>query len=90
RRIASAFSSRFLRTLEPVVHEHIDYFVAILKEISKGEDCNGVPLVRWTNWLAMDMSADLAWNEKMHHMRNMRDSVNIDVLLSFNSFATVI
>jgi cytochrome P450 len=36
------------------------------------------------------MSADLAWNEKMHQMRNTKNSVNLDVLISFNSFATVL
>jgi hypothetical protein len=68
RRIAPAFSSRFVRTLEPIVHKYLDYFVARMKEL--GADSAGVPLVRWTNWLAMDMSADLAWNEKMHQMRD--------------------
>lgn len=38
----------------------------------------------------MDMSADLAWNEKMHQMRDMKDSAKLDVLLSLNSFATVL
>jgi len=90
RKIAPAFSTRSLRTLEPIVHEHMDYFIARMKEISASGNTNGVPLVRWTNWLAMDMSADLAWNEKMHQMRDMKDSVNLDVLLSFNSFATVL
>ncbi|KAH8719535.1 cytochrome P450 [Phaeosphaeriaceae sp. PMI808] len=90
RQIAPAFSTRFLRTLEPIVHEHMDYFIARMKDIFVSGNTNGVPLVRWTNWLAMDMSADLAWNEKMHQMRDMKDSVNLEVLLSFNSFATVL
>ncbi|KAL1598038.1 hypothetical protein SLS60_008526 [Paraconiothyrium brasiliense] len=70
RQIAPAFSTRFLRTLEPIGHKHMDYFVAQMKEISLNPKTIGVPLVRWTNWLAMDMSADLAWNEKMHQMRD--------------------
>jgi cytochrome P450 len=72
RQIAPAFSTRFLRTLEPIIHEHIDYFVARMKEISTDRNIVGVPLVRWTNWLAMDMSADMAWNEKMHQMRDSK------------------
>ncbi|KAK8130549.1 hypothetical protein PG999_002929, partial [Apiospora kogelbergensis] len=90
RQIAPAFNSRFLRALEPIIHEHMDYFVARMKEINLDHKTIGVPLVRWTNWLAMDMAADLAWNEKLHQMRDMKDSVNLDVLLSFNSFATVL
>lgn len=54
------------------MHEHMDYFVARMKEISMDRNIIGVPLVRWTNWLAMDMSADLAWNEKMHQMRDSK------------------
>ncbi|KAK8133654.1 hypothetical protein PG984_005666 [Apiospora sp. TS-2023a] len=90
RQIAPAFGSRFLRTLEPIVHEHMDYFVKRMKELYADQNTAGVPLVRWTNWLAMDLAADLAWNEKMHQMRDMKDSVNLDVLISFNSFATVL
>ncbi|KAK8043801.1 hypothetical protein PG994_012639 [Apiospora phragmitis] len=90
RQIAPAFSSRYLRSLEPIVHEHMDYFVAKMKQLNMDPKTIGVLLVRWTSWLAMDMAADLAWNEKVHQMRDMKDSVNLDVLLSFNSFATVI
>ncbi|KAF1994668.1 benzoate 4-monooxygenase cytochrome P450 [Amniculicola lignicola CBS 123094] len=90
KQIAPAFSTRFLRILEPTIHEHVDYFVVRIEEVSANPKIPGVPLVRWTNWLAMDMSADLAWNEKMHQMRDMKDSVNLAVLLAFNSFATVL
>ncbi|KAK8094823.1 cytochrome P450 [Apiospora hydei] len=90
RQIAPAFSSRFLRSLEPVVHEHMDYFVTRMKELASDHKTIGVPLVTWTNWLALDMAADLALNEKMYQMRDMKDSVNLDVMLSFNSFATVL
>jgi cytochrome P450 len=72
RQIAPAFSTRFLRSLEPIIHEHIDYFVKRIQEISANPKTTGVPLVRWTNWLAMDMSADLSWNEKMHQMRDSK------------------
>ena len=72
RQIAPAFGSRFLRTLEPVVHKYMDYFVMRMKELSANQKTTGVPLVRWTNWLAMDMAADLAWNEKMHQMRDSK------------------
>ncbi|KAF2874416.1 cytochrome P450 [Massariosphaeria phaeospora] len=90
RQIAPAFSTRFTRTLEPIMHEHMDHFVVKMNDMSMNGNGNGVPLVRWTNWLAMDMSADLAWSEKMHQMRDMRDSVNLEVLLNFNFFAVVL
>jgi cytochrome P450 len=91
KKIAPAFSSRFLRSLEPVVHEHMDYFVARMREMSD-ENAAGVPLVRWTNWLAMDMAADVAWNEKMHQMRDSKvpryPHYNGSMLISILTFAT--
>lgn len=52
--------------MEPLVHKYMDYFIAKMKEL--GSD--GIFLVQWTNWLAMDLSADLAWNAKMNQMRD--------------------
>ncbi|KUJ13112.1 cytochrome P450 [Mollisia scopiformis] len=37
-----------------------------------------------------DLAADLSWDEKMHEMRDMKNSVYLDVLLGFNLFSTVI
>ncbi|RYP34523.1 hypothetical protein DL767_004235 [Monosporascus sp. MG133] len=88
RKLSPAFSTRSIRTMEPLVHQYIDYFVEKMKEL--GTAPSGIELAKWTNWLAMDLSADLAWNEKMHQMRDMRDSVRLDVLLRFNSFSTVL
>ncbi|KAH8589481.1 hypothetical protein B0O99DRAFT_725451, partial [Bisporella sp. PMI_857] len=49
-----------------------------------------VSFVQWINWLAMDMSADLSWNEKMNHMKDMRNINHLDVLLGFNRFTTTL
>ncbi|TVY36836.1 Cytochrome P450 monooxygenase [Lachnellula subtilissima] len=88
KKLAPAFSSRSIKAMEPVVHEYIDFFLARMEEL--GATSNEIELVDWMNWLAMDMSADLAWNEKMHEMRDMKSSEYLDVMLAFNSFATVI
>ncbi len=48
----------------------MDYFVAKMKELEF--DPIGVGLMEWTNWLAMDQAADMAWNEKLHQMRDRR------------------
>lgn len=91
--------------MEPVMHKHMDYFVARMKEI--GGDIDGVSLVDWTHWVAWDISADLAWNEEMFAMRDSKlfsctflfasaltstakNPIYLDVLLGFNAFATVI
>ncbi|KAI4144474.1 MAG: hypothetical protein L6R39_004163 [Caloplaca ligustica] len=70
KKLSPALSSRSIKALELVAHEHIDYFVAQMKEI--GAEPLGVGLMEWTNWLAMDQAADLAWNEKLHQMRHRR------------------
>ncbi|KAJ4407474.1 hypothetical protein N0V82_009915 [Gnomoniopsis sp. IMI 355080] len=87
RKLAPAFSSRAIRTLEPLVHQHLDYFVERLKDI--GDSSAGVSLLDWTNWLTLDLAADLAWNQDMHQMEHATSSVYLDALLAFNSFATV-
>ncbi|KAL7619935.1 hypothetical protein AAE478_010482 [Parahypoxylon ruwenzoriense] len=86
RKLSPDFSSRPVRTMEPLVHKYMDCFVIRMKEL--GPD--GVALCQWTNWLATDLSADLAWNANMYQMREMKDSVHLDALLSFNKFATVL
>lgn len=72
RQVAPAFSARSLRAFEPIIHEYMDYFVVRMKEVNPDRNPTGVPLVTWTNWLAMDIAADLAWNEKMHQMRDSK------------------
>ena len=56
--------------MEPIAHEHMDYFISRMKEL--GSDSTGVGLAAWTNWLAMDAAADMAWNEKLHQMRDSK------------------
>lgn len=68
KKLSSAFSNRSIKALEPVAHEYMDYFVAEMKKL--GSEPTGVGLMEWTNWLAMDQAADMAWNEKLHQMRD--------------------
>lgn len=70
KKLSPAFSSRSIKALEPIAHEYMDYFVAKMKEL--GSKPTGVGLVEWTNWLAMDQAADMAWNEKLYQMRDRR------------------
>lgn len=70
KKLSPAFSNRSIKALEPLAHECMDYFVAKMKEL--GSEPAGVGLVEWTNWLAMDQAADMAWNEKLHQMRDRR------------------
>lgn len=68
KKLSPAFSNRSIKALKPVAHEYMDYFVAKMREL--GSEPTGVGLVEWTNWLAMDQATDMAWNEKMHQMRD--------------------
>jgi cytochrome P450 len=68
KKLSPAFSSRSTRAMEPLIHKYMDYFVARMKEL--GSVPVGVGLVEWMNWLAMDLSADVSWSEKMHGMRD--------------------
>ncbi|KAI3398579.1 hypothetical protein diail_8925 [Diaporthe ilicicola] len=87
RKLAPAFSSRSIRAMEPTAHQYMDYFVERMKEL---KDTNtGVSVLDWTNWLALDLAADLAWGMEMNEMRDEKSSVYLDALLAFNSFATV-
>ncbi|RYP75705.1 hypothetical protein DL771_002192 [Monosporascus sp. 5C6A] len=85
KQVSPAFSSRSMKAKEPRLHKHIDFFVEKMKAI--GGD--GVDISMWCNWLAMDISADMAYNREMHQMRDMRNSAFLDVLLGFNAFTTI-
>ncbi|KAK4194673.1 cytochrome P450 monooxygenase [Triangularia verruculosa] len=87
KKLSPAFTSRAIREMEPLVNQYLDYFVNRMKEL--GSRPQGVGLVDWTNWLAMDLSADLSCNDKMNEMKDMKNSLTLDVVQAFNRFATV-
>jgi cytochrome P450 len=88
RKLSPAFSSRSIRAMEPIAHQYMDYFIDQMKEA--GNTSAGVSVLDWTNWLALDLAADLAWGMKINEMRDKKSSVYLNALLAFNSFATVI
>ncbi|KAK3377292.1 cytochrome P450 [Lasiosphaeria ovina] len=86
RQLHPAFSSRNVRALEPLVHRHIDYFVARMAEL--GGAAAGVDVAQWTNWLAMDLAGAMSLSEDLGQQRAMRNDARLDMLLAFNAFAT--
>ncbi|CAG8979940.1 hypothetical protein HYALB_00013363 [Hymenoscyphus albidus] len=88
KKLAPAFSMRRIRAMEPIVVHYIEEFISRMKKLGGARE--GVGLAKWMNWLTMDTSADLATGEKMSQMRNLKDSLDLDVLLAFNWFATVL
>lgn len=57
---------------EPVMQMYVDFFVEKMRSI--GSRAEGVDVSKWCNWLAMDASADLAYNRKMNEMRDSKQS----------------
>ena len=67
RKLFPAFSPRSIRTFEPLMHKHMDYFVKRMKQLGARQE--GVNLVDWTHWVAWDTSQDIAWSEGTLCMR---------------------
>ncbi|KAJ2985343.1 hypothetical protein NUW58_g5586 [Xylaria curta] len=85
KQVAPAFSPKSTRAKEPRVQKYIDAFVSKMRT----HGSSGVDASKWCNWLAMDISADMAYNHEMHQMRDMKNSPFLDVLLGFNAYTTI-
>ncbi|GAP92215.2 putative cytochrome P450 [Rosellinia necatrix] len=85
KQVAPAFSSRSTRAKEPRLHKYIDAFVSKMRAF----EGDGVDVSKWCNWLAMDISADMAYNREMNQMKDMKNSAFLNVLLGFNAFTTI-
>jgi hypothetical protein len=58
-----------IRAKEPTMHKYINQFVEMMKQNGSAPD--GISLPTWIQWLAMDMSADMAYH---HEVNCIRDS----------------
>ncbi|KAH9902215.1 cytochrome P450 [Xylariomycetidae sp. FL2044] len=88
KQMSPAFSGRALNAKEPTLHKHVDFFVQRMKAIGGCEE--GIRLDKWMNWLAVDLSGDMAYNNQMHAMRDSTDPKYLSVLLGFNRCSTII
>lgn len=68
RRVFPAFSSRSIRSFEPLMHKHLDYFVERMMQVGARQE--GVNLVDWTHWVAWDTFQDISWSEETFCMRD--------------------
>ncbi|KAI1846314.1 hypothetical protein JX266_007519 [Neoarthrinium moseri] len=84
KRLAPAFSAKSLRAKEPTMHMYTDAFVRSMKDLGGREE--GIELKTWTDWLAMDASADLAYSRKMHQLRDMASTIFLEELWLVNFF----
>jgi cytochrome P450 len=87
KRLAPAFSSKNIKTKEGIVHHYVDLFIEKMKLIGTG--AQGADMAKWTAWLAMDMSADMAYGRELHQMRDMKSAHLLEATYAVNLFATV-
>lgn len=70
KKLAPAFSTRNFKAKETAVHHHIDLFVQRMKEVGSGE--KGAELQRWSDRLALDLSADMTYGLEMNQIRDSK------------------
>ncbi|RYP10844.1 hypothetical protein DL764_000396 [Monosporascus ibericus] len=54
-----------------------------------GGQNGGVELKTWTDWLALDIAADLAYNRQLHQVKSMKSSDLLDSINGVNFFGTM-
>ncbi|KAI0378985.1 isotrichodermin C-15 hydroxylase [Hypomontagnella monticulosa] len=87
KKVLPAFSTKALKAKEPTVHMYINLFVDRMKEL--GSVSEGIDLNMWLSWLAIDMSADLAYSRQLHHMRDAKSTDFSETLLGTSLYGTV-
>ncbi|KAI0899582.1 cytochrome P450 [Annulohypoxylon nitens] len=87
KKLAPAFSTRNFKAKEEAVQKHIDFFVEKMKVVGATDE--GVELQRWSDWLALDLSADMTYGLEMNQMRDMKDSLLLNSTLRLNLFLTI-
>ncbi|KAI1121505.1 cytochrome P450 [Nemania abortiva] len=70
KKVAPAFGVRAIKEKEVTVNKYIEAFIQRMKEI--GDEDEGIELKTWTDWVAMDTSADLAYNREMNQIRDTK------------------
>ncbi|XXG94034.1 hypothetical protein Hte_000285 [Hypoxylon texense] len=87
KRISPVFSTKTIRAKEHVLHSYMDMFVEKMREFGGTKD--GIELNKWVMWLAMDISADMAYGLELHHLRDQKDSEFLSAINETNLFGTV-
>ncbi|OTA98401.1 hypothetical protein M426DRAFT_69896, partial [Hypoxylon sp. CI-4A] len=87
KRISPVFSTKSIRAKEHVLHSYIDLFIDKMREFGGTKD--GIELNKWAMWLAMDISADMAYGLELHNLRDEKDSDFLIAINETNLFGTV-
>lgn len=70
KKLAPALSMKNFKAKEVAVHKHLDFFIKKMMEV--GSEGQGAELQRWTDWLALDLSADMTYCREMDQMRDSK------------------
>lgn len=73
KKLAPAFSMRNFKAKEATILEHVDLFIDRVKGV--GMHSKGVELQRWTDWLALDLSADMTYGRVMGQVRDSKTTL---------------
>ncbi|KAJ4303123.1 hypothetical protein N0V90_002015 [Kalmusia sp. IMI 367209] len=93
KKLAPAFSTRNFKAKEITIQRHIDFFINKMKEVGSAKQ--GAELQCWTDWLALDLSADMTYSREMGQMQNTKlkvavtDSILLSSTLKLNLFITM-
>lgn len=87
KKLAPAFSAKNFREKELTIHQHLNFFIERMKEV--GNEEKSADLRKWTDWLALDLSADMTYGRDTAQMREMKDSVFLSSCLKLNLFLTM-
>ncbi|KAI1501375.1 cytochrome P450 [Biscogniauxia marginata] len=82
KQLSPAFSGRALKAKEPTLHKYVDLFVGRMKALGGG--AQGVSLPTWINWVAVDISADMAYNREMNALKDMKEPPYLSLLAGFS------
>ena len=74
KKLAPAFSMRNFKAKEATIQKHIDLFLKRMKDTGMRD--KGAELQRWTDWLALDLSADMTYGRDLGQMRESERAHN--------------
>ncbi|KAI0434881.1 cytochrome P450 [Xylaria sp. FL1042] len=85
KRVAPAFSNKNLKAKEMTIQKHMNLFIEKMEHL-KGKD---VELRQWSDWLALDLSADMTYGHDFGQVRDMKDTLFLNSSLKLNLFLTL-
>ncbi|KAK7750409.1 hypothetical protein SLS62_007708 [Diatrype stigma] len=86
KKVAPAFSMKAIKAKESTMNKYIEAFIQRMRELGNREE--GIDIKTWTDWLAMDTAADLAYSREMHELRDMKSAGFLNELWIANFFVT--